>query len=319
MPDAGGAMRIAIVGAGMAGMSCGQRLSRLGHEVRLFDKGRGPGGRMATRRMEDGGTTLHFDHGAQYFTARDPRFVEQVAHWEASGVAARWAAAGDDAWVGTPAMNAPLKAMAGELGVQFGTRIEQLVRDGEGWQIDGEGAPDARFDAVLVAVPAEQAGPLLQPHAPAMATLADQTASDPCWTLMAGFEAPLALAQDTLRQRGPIIGWAARNNAKPGRASEECWVVQASPEWSRAHLEEDAETVAAALLAELAEANGGPLPRQLGATAHRWRFARSGTAGEEALWDAEQRIGVCGDWLIGPRVEAAYMSGLLLAEAVGGR
>ena len=318
MPDAGGAMRIAIVGAGMAGMSCGQRLSRLGHEVRLFDKGRGPGGRMATRRMEDGGTTLHFDHGAQYFTARDPRFVEQVAHWEASGVAARWAAAGDDAWVGTPAMNAPLKAMAGELGVQFGTRIEQLVRDGEGWQIDGEGAPDARFDAVLVAVPAEQAGPLLQPHAPAMATLADQTASDPCWTLMAGFEAPLALVQDTLRQRGPI-GWAARNNAKPGRASEECWVVQASPEWSRAHLEDNAETVAAALLAELAEANGGPLPRQLGATAHRWRFARSGTAGEEALWDAEQRIGVCGDWLIGPRVEAAYMSGLLLAEAVGGR
>ena len=318
MPDAGGAMRIAIVGAGMAGMSCGQRLSRLGHEVRLFDKGRGPGGRMATRRMEDGGTTLHFDHGAQYFTARDPRFVEQVAHWEASGVAARWAAAGDDAWVGTPAMNAPLKAMAGELGVQFGTRIEQLVRDGEGWQIDGEGAPDARFDAVLVAVPAEQAGPLLQPHAPAMATLADQTASDPCWTLMAGFQAPLALVQDTLRQRGPI-GWAARNNAKPGRASEECWVVQASPEWSRAHLEDNAETVAAALLAELAEANGGPLPRQLGATAHRWRFARSGTAGEEALWDAEQRIGVCGDWLIGPRVEAAYMSGLLLAEAVGGR
>jgi len=318
MPDAGGAMRIAIVGAGMAGMSCGQRLSRLGHEVRLFDKGRGPGGRMATRRMEDGGTTLHFDHGAQYFTARDPRFVEQVAHWEASGVAARWAAAGDDAWVGTPAMNAPLKAMAGELGVQFRTRIEQLVRDGEGWQIDGEGAPDARFDAVLVAVPAEQAGPLLQPHAPAMARLADQTASDPCWTLMAGFEAPLALVQDTLRQRGPI-GWAARNNAKPGRASEECWVVQASPEWSRAHLEDNAETVAAALLAELAEANGGPLPRQLGATAHRWRFARSGTAGEEALWDAEQRIGVCGDWLIGPRVEAAYISGLLLAEAVGGR
>ncbi|WP_330165653.1 NAD(P)/FAD-dependent oxidoreductase [Qipengyuania citrea] len=318
MPDAGGAMRIAIVGAGMAGLSCGQRLSRLGHEVRLFDKGRGPGGRMATRRMEDGGTTLHFDHGAQYFTARDPRFVEQVAHWEASGVAARWAAAGDDAWVGTPAMNAPLKAMAGELGVQFGTRIEQLVRDGEGWQIDGEGAPDARFDAVLVAVPAEQAGPLLQPHAPAMATLADQTASDPCWTLMAGFEAPLALVQDTLRQRGPI-GWAARNNAKPGRASEECWVVQASPEWSRAHLEDNAETVAAALLAELAEANGSPLPRQLGATAHRWRFARSGTAGEEALWDAEQRIGVCGDWLIGPRVEAAYMSGLLLAEAFGGR
>lgn len=311
-------MQIAIVGAGMAGLSCATRLAALGHEVALFDKGRGPGGRMATRRVEAGGTLLRFDHGAQYFTARDPRFVEQVARWEREGVVARWDAAGEDAWVGTPAMNAPIKAMAGRHDVQFGTRIEQLLRDGDGWQLDGEGAPDRRFDAVVVALPAEQAGPLLQQHASAMGDLADTTRSAPCWTIMAAFEQRLSSEQDSIRHHG-AIGWAARNNAKPGRGSAECWVVQASPDWSREHLEDEATAVETALLDQLADAIGGPLPPRLAISAHRWRFARSDSAGEEALWDAQQRIGVCGDWLLGPRVEAAYLSGLILAETVGGR
>jgi len=311
-------MQIAIVGAGMAGLSCATRLAALGHEVALFDKGRGPGGRMATRRVEADGTTLSFDHGAQYFTARDPRFVEQVARWEREGVVARWDAAGEDAWVGTPAMNPPIKAMAGRHDVQFGTRIEQLLRDGDGWQLDGEGAPDRRFDAVVVALPAEQAGPLLQQHASAMGDLADTTRSAPCWTVMAAFEQRLPSEQDTIRHHG-AIGWAARNNAKPGRGSAECWVVQASPDWSRTHLEDEATAVETALLDQLADAIGAPLPPRLAISAHRWRFARSGAAGEEALWDAQQRIGVCGDWLIGPRVEAAYLSGLILAETLGGR
>ena len=311
-------MQIAIVGAGMGGLSCATRLAALGHDVALFDKGRGPGGRMATRRVEADGTMLRFDHGAQYFTAHDPRFVEQVARWEREGVVARWDVAGEDAWVGTPAMNAPIKAMAGRHDVQFGTRIEQLLRDGDGWQLDGEGAPDRRFDAVVVALPAEQAGPLLQPHASAMGDLADTTRSEPCWTIMAAFEQRLPSEQDTIRHHG-AIGWAARNNAKPGRGSAECWVVQASPDWSRAHLEDEATAVETALLDQLADAIGAPLPPLLAISAHRWRFARSGAAGKEALWDAQQRIGVCGDWLIGPRVEAAYLSGRILAETVGGR
>ena len=311
-------MQIAIVGAGMAGLNCATRLAALGHEVALFDKGRGPGGRLATRRVEADGTMLRFDHGAQYFTARDPRFVEQVARWEREGVVARWDAAGEDAWVGTPAMNAPIKAMAGRHDVQFGTRIEQLLRDGDGWQLDGEGAPDRRFDAVVVALPAEQAGPLLQQHASAMGDLADTTRSAPCWTIMAAFEQRLPSEQDSIRHHG-AIGWAARNNAKPGRGSAECWVVQASPDWSREHLEDEATAVETALLDQLADAIGGPLPPRLAISAHRWRFARSDSAGEEALWDAQQRIGVCGDWLLGPRVEAAYLSGRILAETVGGR
>ena len=71
-------MKIAIIGAGMAGLTCATRLSAAGHEVSVFDKGRGPGGRMASRRVEHGGETFRFDHGAQYFTAREMAFQTQV-------------------------------------------------------------------------------------------------------------------------------------------------------------------------------------------------------------------------------------------------
>jgi len=307
-------MEFAIIGAGMAGLTCARRLTAAGHGVRLFDKGRGPGGRMSARRAEVDGETLHFDHGAQYFTARDERFVRQVEEWEADGLVARWPEAGSDAWVGTPAMNAPIKAMAANADVQFGVRIEGIRAVGTGWRLVGPDAPRDLFDAVISAVPAEQVAPLLATDAPDIAALAKATVSDPCWTLMVTFEQRPDLP-DTLRNAGSI-GWAARNASKPGRGAAECWVVQGSPDWSRAHLEEDQDTVTSTLLNALRAQAGGALPGVRHSAAHRWRYALCGEAGEGALWDADTRIGACGDWLRGPRVENAFLSGWELAQKV---
>ncbi len=308
-------MKIAIIGAGMAGLACGQRLRAAGHEVTLFDKGRGPGGRMATRRADVDGTTLHFDHGAQYFTVSDDRFRAQVEQWRDAGVVAEWPEARLGAWVGTPGMNAPIRAMAAEQNVHFGARVEAIGKSGDGWGLDGAGVPGAVYDAVLVAVPAEQAEPLLAPYAPAMAQRAKATISAPCWTLMAAFEERLE-HDDTLRNVGSVI-WAARNGSKPQRGNEESWVVHASLGWSKAHLEVDADEAARLLLERFREAMGIEFPAIRHVSAHRWRFAQSGNAGEGAMWDGDQHIGACGDWLLGPRVECAYLSGLMLAEAVG--
>lgn len=307
-------MEIAIIGAGMAGLTCARRLSAVGHEVRLFDKGRGPGGRMSARRAEVEGETLHFDHGAQFFTARDERFLRQVEEWEAEGVAARWPAAKDDAWVGTPAMNAPIKALAAAADVRFGVRIETVRAVGTGLKLGGQNAPRDIFDAVISAVPAEQVAPLLSSYAPGIAELAQATVSAPCWTLMVAFEARPALP-DTLRDAGPI-GWAARNSSKPGRGEGECWVVQGSADWSRKYLEEKKPAVETLLLDHLREQAGGSLPPVRHASAHRWRYALPGNAGRAAIWDGDNRIGACGDWLSGPRVENAFLSGWELAQQV---
>lgn len=311
-------MDIAIIGAGMAGLACGAALTASGHNVQLFDKGRGPGGRMSTRRMSAGGAEpvaeYAFDHGAQYFTARDPRFAAQVAMWQSEGVVARWPAAGSDAWVGTPGMNAPVKAMAEKADVAFATRIAGIRREGKAaWLLREDGGTQGPFDAVIVATPAEQAAPLLAAHVPAMADAASAVVSLPCWTLMAAFGERLE-ADDCLSDKGPI-GWAARNSSKPGRGDGECWVVQGSPQWSADNLECEAAEAEAMLLAALGEAVGA-LPPIITASAHRWRYSSVPVNAAGALWDKASMIGACGDWLLGPRVELAYLSGLTLAEKV---
>ena len=307
---------ILIIGGGMAGLSAATALAALGQRTIVLDKGRGPGGRMAARRTEIGGERVGFDHGAQYFTARDPAFRETVLGWEAAGVAARWPAAGKDAWVGTPGMNACVKAMAEELDVHWGVRAERLEQTPGGWRI---AAGDQSFTAttVLVAVPAEQAAVLMAEPAPGLAALAGDIQSAPCWAVMAGFIARLPIAADTYRSDTGPISWAARNSAKPGRSGVETWVIHASPARSRELIDLPKEEVAQILLADFfAVTAAAPVaPQHL--DAHRWLYALPhALSGDGARFDAALRIGIAGDYLHSPRVEGAWLSGRALAQAV---
>jgi len=309
-------MRIGIVGAGMAGLACAEELTSLGHEVRLFDKGRGPGGRMSTRRIPTSAGEANFDHGAQYFTVRDDAFQRKVAAWISEGAAAPWPPAGSDAYVGVPAMNAPVRLMANGQSVDWETLVKRIEEFGRGWRLVLDRGEAVDVDMAIVATPAEQASDLLASVAPDLAARAREAPSEPCWTLMLAFFEAVAVAQNCWRGED-IIGWAARNSSKPGRIGPESWVVQASPVWSRLYVEADPEWVTAKLKEALSNMLAIPLPPVAGESCHRWRFARSGADGSGALFDRNRHVGICGDWLIGPRVEAAWLSGKALAEQIG--
>ena len=176
----------AIIGAGLSGLACATRLHALGWQVSVFDKSRGPGGRMSTRRGED----WQCDHGAQYFTARDPRFKAEVARWQAAGVAAVWqprmAVIGDEdlhdadaalqRFVGTPRMTAPARFLAEALPVTLQCTVDGIENTASGWQIDSreQGRLSGSFDALILAVPAPQAVPLVSGVAPGLAALASR-------------------------------------------------------------------------------------------------------------------------------------------------
>ncbi|MES2900475.1 MAG: FAD-dependent oxidoreductase [Pseudomonadota bacterium] len=319
---------VAVIGAGLAGLSCASALQQAGLQVTVFDKSRGAGGRMSTRR----GDGWQCDHGAQYFTASHPDFRQEVARWERAGVAARWAPVvhlidGDgnremdvrnERFVGVPAMSAPALHLALDLNVCGGAAITGLARAGDGWRLRTAlpGYADTGFDMVLLALPAPQTAALLREAAPAQAALAERAEMFGCWAMMLRYDAPLALGFDAaFVQQGPLR-WIARDSSKPGRSGPETWLLHASPEWSQAHLEDDPGVVGVTLL-EAFRALDGPAPQAW--TAHRWRYA-STWPGSTApyLWVPEHGLGMCGDWLAGGTVEAAWLSGRALAASVRG-
>ena len=77
---------VLIIGAGISGLLCATELRKADKSVRILDKGRGLGGRMATRRMAGG----RLDHGAQYFTVRDSRLQAYADDWLAAGIIKEW-------------------------------------------------------------------------------------------------------------------------------------------------------------------------------------------------------------------------------------
>jgi renalase len=317
---------IALIGAGIAGLSCATALQRAGLEISLFDKSRGPGGRMSARRGDD----WQCDHGAQYFTARHPAFRAEVERWQQAGVAGVWAPRlsmfdGDspeereptvERFVGMPTMTAPARYLASTLAVHARTNIQQFRPQAHGWQVFSaeQGWLETRFAAVLLAVPSPQAVPLLQQAAPDLAALASSAVMRGCWALMLRFAAPVDLPFDAaFVNRGPLR-WLARNSSKPGRSGEETWLLHACADWSEAHLEEDSESVAVALLSAFGQL-GGPAPQEW--TVHRWRYADTEPALHEGCaWRPDIGLGLCGDWLNGGKVEGAWRSGRTLAEQV---
>lgn len=312
-------MTIAIIGAGMAGISCARALREAGRDVILFDKGRAVGGRLATKRLEVGGVTIRLDHGAQYITARDSGFASLLAGCEM----AQWPDAGRI--VAVPSMSALPRALAAGLDLRLGRHVSGLRREGAGWMVDHlpadavrpgrplpEIAPSTEgpFDAVALTLPAPQAADLLRPVAPGLAAALEGVEYAPCWTWIAVFETRLDLPDRVRPESGPI-GWAARNSSKPGRDAAEAWVAQAGPAWSRAHLEDKAGDVAAALRLAL----GAPAP--LAEAAHRWRYSLVEHAlGRPCLWDGAAGLGLAGDYCLEGRVEAAFLSGQALARAM---
>ena len=329
-------MRIAIVGAGIAGLSAARTLVDRGHDVIVFEQARGPGGRVATSRLRGiemprglAGSTLAFDHGAQYFTARDPRFAALVEQWESDRVAAKWTgrlvtfddegwedldaspsvkASGDKStarYVGTPGMNAIALAMAEGLNITYSQTVESLE------PILGT------LDHVVVAVPAPRAAPLVAPVPSLAAKLASVT-MPPSWTVMAAFEERVAARFDGAFVNGSALGWMARNTSKPKRDWKvDTWVLQATPAWSSAHADDRPDDVGAFLMEVFEDLIRAGLPRAFYATVHRWRHAAADPPlAVGAIHDADARITVCGDWCRGSRIEDAYLSGLEAADLI---
>ena len=311
-----------VIGAGLAGLACARVLVEAGFLVRVADKGRGPGGRCSSRRSPAG----QFDHGASFFTARDPDFRSALDTWIAEGAAAAWtprllrggvpSSPSEPFFLGTPAMNAIIKHGAARVAAEFDLRIAPLAatQSGQHPLTCEAGHQVGEADVVVVATPAPQAVELLPPTSPLRAGAASAELA-PCWTLMAAFEGGDP-GFDAHLVEGAVVDAVFWQLGRPGREGASRFVLQASPSWSAANLELEAGEVEALLLAELHQLVPG-LGEPTHSTAHRWRYARvTKTAPGDFGMDLENGLATCGDWHLGPRVESAWLSGYRLGQAL---
>lgn len=329
-------MQVAIIGAGLAGLSAAKQCQAQGHQVTIYERSQELGGRMGTRQTELGG----FDYGAQYFTARSDRFKKEVSNWRKCAWIAPWesrlvmldrgasrpAAREAQRYVPVPGMSALCKQLAHGLDVRLGQQVLALEEHAGQWLLSIKSdevpipASAGPFDAVLIAIPPEQASVLLKDKS-ALATQVQAQHLQACWTLMLGFQHSLNLDFDGAWLEQSRLGWIARDTSKPGHRAGERWVCHATPEWSAEHLEDDHERVKEKLMKAFHEATGSPI-QAIHADTHRWRFAQAHQVIDDShLWDAQKKIGVCGDWFAaglegGGRVENAFLSGLAAAQAV---
>ncbi len=325
-------MRIAVIGAGLSGLVAARSLQQ-DHDVTVFEKSRGVGGRMATR-YQDG---FEFDHGAQFFTARSAEFQDFLQPLLQRGVFASWRArfaeldrgaiTATRAWgadyphfVGVPGMNAVGKFLDEGLSVCRNTRVAQLESYKKGWQLRDDGGSDlGRFDWVILALPAAQTR-ALAPADSNLRDVCDSAAMKSCFAVMLGFEEPLQLPWDAALVRDADISWVSVNSSKPGRPDAFTLVVHSTNAYADAHIDNDIEAVKSHLLAEIFEIVGGKSGSAVFQQLQRWRYANADRRdGPGFFIDEDLRLAACGDWFIRGRVEAAFSSAFSLTQLLRAR
>lgn len=308
------AEKIAIIGAGIAGVTAARTLTDAGHKITVFEKSGGTGGRLSTRRTDFG----NFDHGAQYITAKGAPFRAMMTGLSNASAVALWEPDGKDSdheWhVGMPGMSGLVKPLLSGFELKKRTRIAAIARnDDEIVCTDEDGNAD-HFDRVIVAIPSPQAHTLLSPVDPVFGVL-NTIVYMPCWTSMFAFSEPVETLPDLYRgEHTDSISWLARNRSKPERTGIETLCAQAGAQWSKDNLEMD-KAEALATMKDALETMANQALNPIYAQAHRWRYALVDKPfGSAYLASHDHRLFAIGDGMLGGRVEAGFESARQLCD-----
>lgn len=318
--------KVAVIGAGLAGLSCSSALRRAGCFVEIFEQEKTLGGRVATIRNG----LVAFDAGAQYLTARGDKFRSYINELVASGYAARWdpkTTSGENKgvqlhtwYVGTPGMSSIVRPLAESVRVHMGKKVHTLSQTDKGWMIWFEDQTNVGpFAAVAVAVPAPAAR-LLLGRVEGMDEALSRVRMMPTWAVMVRLAERTLPDQDVFSDMSEVLRWIGRNSSKPGRTLSgggETIVVHASPNWSRETEDADPEAVAQELWSEVTRQLGLPAvtPQQM--SAHLWTHGLvDQSLGESFIYSTHYKLGAAGDWCLGRLAEHAYESGQGLGRAI---
>jgi len=305
---------ILVIGAGMSGTAAASKLALAGRQVTLIEKGRGVGGRMATRRIGE----AVFDHGAQFITARSERFSQSMREWSGQGVVSEWCrgfsaeADGHPRWRGNPGMTALPRHLAQGIEVMLDGCVASITREGCCWKVALADGGSITSAAVVLTSPVPQSLALLDAgHFEVPADLRARLEAiqyERCLAVLAVLEGPSSMPPPggMAFNDGPLA-WLADNHLK-GISPIPCITLHANHAFSLDHWDEDRDETGRKLLEMAAPWICSEIKEfQM----HGWLFSKPLRVHDEAcaLIHSSPPLVMAGDAFAGPKVEGAACSG----------
>ncbi len=321
-----------IVGAGIAGLIAAQTLQAHGVRAIVLDKGRGVGGRLATRWVEvAAGQKAYFDHGAQFFTVRDERFQKFVDQWLAAGIVRQWSSGfaqsdgipnndGHPRYCSTTGMNSIARHLTNGINVHTNAKVIHVAQQNSSWKIVLENNESFAAEALLMTPPAGQSLALLDAGACVLPmdvrNALERITYDPCFALLAILDSPPRLPKPgALQLQSEPIAWMADNHQKGISPDVFTVTIHAGAEFTRENWDANHEIIAKKLLTAAHEWLGDSVQSW---QVHRWRYSQPRVLHPEACLVVNEGVPLAfaGDGFGAARVEGAAISGITAAEKI---
>ena len=323
-------LSIAIVGAGLSGLTLANVIGEHA-DVTVFEKARGVGGRMSTRYANE----FYFDHGAQFFTARNKHFKQFLAPHFSSGLVEEWKGKvvtfekgkkmTDRIWfephyVATPGMNSLCKKLAENVRIHLNCDVAPLVeKSKQGWELfDKNGAGLGFYHWVISTAPPVQTTHLFDKFLPKDSIL-NQSKFLACYSLMFGFHKKWMHSWMAANILNSPLESIAVNSTKPGRNHNlTTLVVHSSNSWAEKHADDDLEKTACFLRDELQQILKFDISEPAYFSLHRWRYALLDKLADdktknEPYYDKDLQLASVGDWCSRSRIEDTWLNAHELA------
>ncbi len=323
-------LRIAIIGAGVSGLSFAQKLPAW-VKIKVFEKARGVGGRMSTHYHD----AFQFDQGAPFFTARSKLFKDVIRSEQLSPVIDEWAPKlmtldplgrhykrqwFEPHYVASTKMNAFCKRLANGKNIYLQTRITSISKENGYWVLFDEGGSHyGPFDWVISSAPAPQTADLFPQEFSGYEDLHSIKMTS-CFVLMVGLNIPWSHNWGGAIVKNSPLASIYIDSLKPqrNRQYKTSIVVRSTSDWASDRMSVPEASNIQAMLDPLVAILSIPKISVEYTKLHHWRYAsplcEETEDGLSYLIDPELKLAAVGDWCQNGTVEGAFLSGYYLSD-----